>query len=204
MALRMVPPVPARVAGGGGTVSPIETKWKTVEDLLKGLARPLVAGLSQAELRQAWLAAQALLRRPASRSTPSLSPESAFEAALQRLRAGRSGEAPAVQAWERLLREGYRLDREESLAGFAADLDEDTRREVAALACFAHLQRQVEPREAVVQALRLGNDRAHHPDPVVRDESDRTLRSVVTQVEASPALRHALAGFVAEHLQPPG
>jgi hypothetical protein len=183
-------------------MSSIERKWKTVEDRLKGWATPLIAGLTRADLREAWMAAQALQRRPASRTTPSLSPESAFEAALQRLQAARSGGGPAVQAWERLLREGYRLDREESLAGFTADLDGAAWDELAALACFAHRERGLEPREAVIQALRLGYDRALHPDPAVRDESDRTLRSVVAQVGASPAMRQAVAGFAAVHMRP--
>jgi hypothetical protein len=72
---------------------------------------------------------------------------------------------------------------------------------VAALACFAHLQRGLEPREAVIQALRLAYDSAHHPDAALREESVRTLREVVAQVNDSAELHHAVLGFVADHMR---
>ena len=127
--------------------------------------------------------------------------ESAFEAAVQRLRAARAGDELAAQAFERMVLEGYLADREESLAGFTADLDASTRQEVSALACFAHRQRGLPPPEAVMQALRLAYDRTHHPDPLLRGESARTLEAVLAQVEATPVLRLAVASFVAEHLR---
>ena len=99
-------------------------------------------GLSQAEQRQAWLGAKALMRRPAGRPPSSpLAVESAFEASIQRLRAARAGDELAKMAFSRLVREGHLIDREEGLASFTADLDPSTRLEVAALACFAHRQR---------------------------------------------------------------
>jgi hypothetical protein len=179
-----------------------ERAWRQIEDRLKGWAVGLVAGLTLAEQRQAWLAAKALVRRPTSRrhSSP-LAMESAFEAAVQRLRAAKAGDELSMQAFERLVREGYLIDREESLAGFTADLDSVTRLEVAALGSFAHRERNLEPREAVVQALRLAYDRAHHPVEVQRLESARALHEVLVQVEQSPVLRHSVAGFVADHMR---
>jgi hypothetical protein len=183
-------------------VKPNELKWKQVEDRLQGWASELVKGLSQAEQREAWLGAKALLRRPTGRppSTP-LAVESAFEASIQRLRAAKAGDDLSLMAFLRLVREGYLIDRDESLASFTADLDPSTRLEVAALACFAHRQRHAEPREAVLQALRLAYDCRHHPEQVRRDESAGALRTVLSQVEESPLLRHAVTGFVNSHMR---
>jgi hypothetical protein len=180
-----------------------DAKWRHIENRLDGWAGHLLDGLSREERHQAWLAGKAILRRPGGRplTAPPLTVESAFEAAVQRLRAARAGDELSERAFDRLLREGYLADREESLAGFTADLDGPTRREISALACFAHRQRGAAPREAVVQALRLAYDRAHHPDPAQRDESARTLEAVLGQVEASPLLRHAVEDFVAEHMR---
>ena len=179
-----------------------ERKWRQVEDRLNGWAWAPVAGLSQAERRQAWLGAKALLRRPAGRPPSSpLAVESAFEASIQRLRAAKGGDELAMLAFARLVREGYLIDREESLAGFSADLDAPTRLEVAALACFAHRQRSLEPREAVLHALRLAYDGLHHPEDARREESIWTLQEVVDQVNGSPVMRHAVLGFVAEHMR---
>lgn len=184
-------------------MSPNDAKWLHIQNRLQGWAGSLLAGLSREEQHQAWLAGKALLRRPGGRplTAPPLTVESAFEAAVQRLRAARAGDELSARAFERLLREGYLADREESLAGFTADLDDPTRREVSALACFAHRQRGAPPREAVVQALRLAYDRAHHPDPALRAESARTLEAVLRQVEASPLLLHSVEDFVAEHMR---
>jgi hypothetical protein len=180
-----------------------DAKWRHVESRLAGWAAGLIEGLSVEEQRRAWLAGTALLRRPRREpiSAPPLTVESAFEAAVQRLRAARAGDELAAQALERMVLEGYLADREESLAGFTADLDASTRQEVAALACFAHRQRGLPPPEAIMQALRLAYDRTHHPDPVLRGESARTLEAVLAQVEATPVLRLAVASFVAEHLR---
>jgi len=183
-------------------MSSSERKWKQVEDRLHGWAAILVEGLSQAEQRRAWLGAKALLRRPAGRPPSSpLAVESAFEASVQRLRAAKGGDELSMMAFARLVREGYLIDREESLAGFGADLDAPTRLEVAALACFAHRQRSLEPREAVLQALRLAFDALHHPEDAQREESTRALREVVAQVNGSPVMRHAVLGFVADHMR---
>jgi hypothetical protein len=183
-------------------MTPNEMKWKQIEDRLQGWAAELVRDLSQAEQRQAWLGAKALLRRPSGKPPSSpLAVESAFEASIQRLRAARGGDELAQMAFTRLVREGYLIDRDESLAGFTADLDASTRLEVAALACFAHRQRKVEPREAVLQALRLAFDCRHHPEQARREESAGTLRAVLAQVEESRVLRHAVAGFVADHMR---
>jgi hypothetical protein len=183
-------------------VTPNDLKWKQVEAGLQGWAAELVRGLSQAEQRQAWLGAKALLRRPTGRPPSSpLAVESAFEASIQRLRAGQAGDELAQVAFGRLVREGYLIDRDESLASFTADLDPSTRLEVAALACFAHRQRHAEPREAVLQALRLAYDCRHHPEAARRDESAGALRTVLAQVEESPVLRHAVAGFVNSHMR---
>jgi hypothetical protein len=184
-------------------MAPGDAKWRHVESRLAGWAASLIEGLSVEEQRRAWLAAKALLRRPRGRpaAAPPLTVESAFEAAVQRLRAARAGDELAAQAFERMVLEGYLADREESLAGFTADLDASTRQEVSALACFAHRQRGLPPPEAVVQALRLAYDRTHHPDPLLRGESARTLEAVLAQVEATPVLRLAVASFVAEHLR---
>ena len=183
-------------------MSSSERKWRQIEDRLNGWAGALIAGLSQAEQRRAWLGAKALLRRPAGRPPSSpLAVESAFEASIQRLRAAKAGDELAEMAFARLVREGYLIDREESLAGFSADLDAATRLEVAALACFAHRQRRLEPREAVIQAFRLAYDRLHHPDDALREDSARALREVVAQVDGSPVLRHAVLGFVADHMR---
>lgn len=183
-------------------MSSMEAKWRHIEVRLAGWAAGLVDGLSQAEQRQSWLACKALLRRPSSRplSAPPLSVECAFEAAVQRLRSARAGDEVAAQAFERLVRDGYLVDREESLASFAADLDEATRLEVAALACFAYRQRGQPPREAIAKALCLAYDRLHDPDEVTRERSARTLDAVLEQVEASPVLRAAVAGFAADHM----
>jgi hypothetical protein len=184
-------------------MAPGDAKWRHVESRLAGWAASLIEGLSVEEQRRAWLAGKALLRRPRGRPTtaPPLTVESAFEAAVQRLRAARAGDELAAQAFERMVLEAYLADREESLAGFTADLDASTRQEVSALACFAHRQRGLPPPEAVVQALRLAYDRTHHPDPLLRGESARTLEAVLAQVEATPVLRLAVASFVAEHLR---
>jgi hypothetical protein len=180
-----------------------DAKWRHVESRLAGWAASLIEGLSVEDQRRAWLAGTALLRRPRDRPTtaPPLTMESAFEAAVQRLRAARAGDELAAQAFERLVLEGYHADREESLAGFTADLDASTRQEVAALACFAHRQRGLPPPEAVTHALRLAYDRFHHPDLVLRGESARTLEAVLAQVETTPVLRLAVASFVASHLR---
>jgi hypothetical protein len=180
-----------------------DAKWRHIEDRLNGWAGTLVAGLSQAELRLAWLASRALLRRPTGRplTAPPLTVESAFEASVQRLRAARGGDELSELAFGRLVREGYLLDRAESLAGFCADLDSATRLEVATLACFAHQQRGQAPRNAVTQALHLAFDRAHHPEAEVREQSARTLVAVLEQVEASPVMRHAVAVFVSDHMR---
>jgi hypothetical protein len=180
-----------------------DEKWMQIEARLSGWAAALLDGLTQAERRQAWLASRALVRRPASRSLTAapLSVESAFEAAVQRLLAARAGDAASGQAFERLVRDGYLADREESLPDFGAGLDPSTRLEVASLACFAHRQRGEETREAVMKALRLAYDRTHHPDEAQREQSAQTLTAVLGQVEASPLLRHAVGGFVADHLR---
>jgi len=179
-----------------------ERKWRQIEDRLNGWAGALVAGLSQSEQRQAWLGAKALLRRPAGRPPSSpLAMESAFEASVQRLRAAKGGDELSTMAFARLVREGYLIDREESLAGFGADLDAPARLEVAALACFAHRQRNLEPREAVIQALRLAFDARHHPEAAQREESTLALRKVVAEVNGSPVMRHAVLGFVADHMR---
>ncbi len=180
-----------------------EAKWRHIEDRLSRWAGALVAGLTQDERRLAWLASKALLRRPTDRplTAPPLTVESAFEAAVQRLHAARGGDDLSELAFRRLVREGYLIDRAESLAGFCADLDASTRLEVASLACFAHQQRGQAPRNAVTQALHLAFDRAHHPEAEVREQSARTLVAVLEQVEASPVLRHAVAGFVSDHMR---
>jgi hypothetical protein len=184
-------------------MAPGDAKWRHVDSRLAGWAASLIEGLGVEDRRRAWLAAKALLRRPRRERITALplTVESAFEAAVQRLRAARAGDELAAQAFERMVLEGYLADREESLAGFTADLDASTRQEVSALACFAHRQRGLPPPEAVVQALRLAYDRTHHPDPLLRGESARTLEAVLAQVEATPVLRLAVASFVAEHLR---
>lgn len=184
-------------------MSTIETKWKQTEVRLSGWAATLVAGLTQAEQRQAWLASKAILRQTSSRplTAPPLSVECAFEAAIQRLCAAKAGDEVSAQALERLVRDGYLVDREESLAAFTADLDEATRHEVAALACFAFRQRGQPPREAVLKALRIAFDRVHDPDEAARLRSARTLAAVLEQVKASPELHQAVAGFAADHLR---
>jgi hypothetical protein len=183
-------------------MSTMDAKWRHIELRLSGWAGELVEGLTQAEQRQAWLACKALLRRPAGRppTAPPLSVECAFEAAVERLRAARAGDEVSSQAFERLVRDGYLLDREESLAGFAADLDEAVRLEVAALACFAFRQRGEPPREAISRALRLAYDRDHAADEAARQLSARTLAAVLDQVRASPALKSAVEGFAASHM----
>jgi hypothetical protein len=191
-------------------MSTMQAKWKHIELRLAGWAGTLVEGLTQAEQRQAWLACKALLRRPSNRplNSPPLTMECAFEAAVERLRAARAGDESSAQALERLVRDGYVLDREESLAGFAADLDEALRLEVAALACFAYRQRGEPPREAISRALRLAYDRDHASDEAARQLSARTLSAVLDQVRASPVLRSAVEGFAADHMRsldgPPG
>jgi hypothetical protein len=177
--------------------------WRHVEARLSGWAATLVVDLSTAERGQAWLASRALLRRPASQlpSVPPLSVESAFEAAVQRLRAARAGDLRSAEAFERMVRDGYACDRDERLASFSADLDPEGRREVAALACFAHRQRGEPAREAVVRALRLAYDRDHDPDPSLRERSAGTLSGVLEQVAATPALSRAAASFVTAHQQ---
>jgi hypothetical protein len=179
-----------------------DAKWKQLADRLGGWAAALVAGLNEADRRLAFLAAQGLRRRPTGRTPDAsrLSTECALEAVLQRLLAARGGDREAAQAYERLVREGYVAHREESMDGFAAGLDGPARLEVAALACQAHRQGRLPPREAVTQALRVAFDRAHHPEVALRTEAARTLAGVGQQVELSPALRQAVFGFVAAHL----
>jgi len=184
-------------------MSPGDAKWRHVGNRLRGWAASLVEGLTEGEQHRAWLAGKALLRRPDGRPPDAspLSVEAAFEAAVQRLRAGKAGDEVSALAFERLVRQGYLADREESLPGFTADLDLPARQEVSALACILHRRRGTTPRSAVTEALRIAYDRAHHPDPALREESAGTLRAAVERVEASAVLRLAVASFVADHMR---
>ena len=179
-----------------------DAKWKHLEDCLGSRGTELLAGLSEAERHQAWLATKALLRRPAgrARASPLLTAESAFEAAIQRLRAARAGDAASELAFGRLVREGYEADREECLGGLAAGLDRRAWQEVSGLAFLAYRQGRVSPRDAITQALRVAFDRDRHPEPTVRAESVRTLTAVGKQLEVSPGLGQDAAGFVLDHL----
>lgn len=179
--------------------------WKEIEELLGGWAAPLVAGLDDTDRHQLWLATKALLRRQAGGPglAARLSVESAFEAALQRLRGARAGDERSQQAFGRLVTEGYLLDREDRLADFVARLDRRSSLAVSALACLAHRQRALAPAEAVRQARRIAFDRDHHPELLARDQAGATLRTVLSQLERSASLQRSVRDFVTAHLGRP-
>jgi hypothetical protein len=172
-------------------------------DPLGRRAQELVAGLTPSEQEQAWLASMALLRR--ARADPSITTplpvESAFEAAVHRLRAAKGGDEVALLGFGRLVREGYLAAREESLASFTADLDQSTRLAVTTLACFAHRTSGQAPEEAVLQALRVAYDRVYDPDQALVERSAQVLAAALQEVEASSALRNQVTRFVTGHMR---
>lgn len=180
-----------------------DVELQALLDRLSDWAEALVAGLTPAEQEQAWLASMALLRRTTIDpffGCP-LPVEASFEAALQRLRDAKAGDAVAAEAFDRLVREGYLAAREESLATFTSGLDQSTRLAVTALACFSHSAGGQPPQEAVLQALRVAYDRAHEPDQALAQRSDQLLATALQEVEGSMALRHAVTSFVTGNMR---
>jgi lactam utilization protein B len=126
--------------------------------------------------------------------------ESAFEAAVQRLRAAKGGDEVALLGFGRLVRDWYLAAREESLASFTSDLDQPTRLAVTTLACFAHRTQGQAPEEAVLQALRVAYDRTYDPDEALVERSAQVLAAALQEVEASTALRRQVTRFVTGHM----